>query len=406
MKRIMVALALGALLAGCAPEKRPSTAFPQPLPTASPDPLTATFLLPATPPPNLNPSLLPSPAYPRPTPGVTPMLTPAPTTTPSATTTPYPTPYWLTPVTGSPKYVSREVVSVAVGPGPGDIGIKTYDLRTERDPEGPQAFAIYSAGNIYVLDNANQRVNKYTPQGRFASSVLLPKEVAPLDLAVDANGDIYVLDFGLIEGSRVLKLDQAGVLQRIYAAPEGTKGNAIRLLPDGTLAMGSAAFFVTRLGTPDREFAPEEKRRQDGLLYRDGAFIPGVIIPRPPHDRPDGTWFLSGLSLSGGKPITLSVPLLGNLFGMGVSFQDVDSEGNLFLTVTAASANRPFRPEAWVLRYDSGGRFLTLFPSHPPLYVNPNLHATHRVMHNGDVYVLQPFKDRVKVVKWEYRSGG
>jgi hypothetical protein len=276
-------------------------------------------------------------------------------------------------------------------------------------PEGPKAIALDSDGNIYIADNANQRISKYGPEGNFSSSISLPNGVAPWDLAIDVRGNIYVLDRIT---SNVLKFDPDGVLIRTYSAPRGMDAEALRFLPDGTLAIQGTNAQVSRLGTPEREFTPEEKGATEaGFLYRDGIFKPGIF-----HRSPDGRWGILVTTLAGGKALTLTVSLpeaiLGPISPSGpekpgggeVGFHDVDAQGNYYVDVAIVHSGVRLKVDAWILRYDVAGSLTAFLPLRPPvLYTYPSAFASFRIAPNGDVYVLQPFKDQVKVIRWEYR---
>ncbi|MBI5239112.1 MAG: hypothetical protein HY926_01435 [Elusimicrobia bacterium] len=89
----------------------------------------------------------------------------------------------------------------------------------------PQGVALDEAGNIYVSDTNNHRVQKLGPDGSFKLAFQLPPAPAwsgdeddgadssglgrPVGIALDAAGNIYTADQA---GSRILKFDPAGLL--------------------------------------------------------------------------------------------------------------------------------------------------------------------------------------------------
>ncbi|MCO1336166.1 peptidyl-alpha-hydroxyglycine alpha-amidating lyase family protein [Microbulbifer sp. OS29] len=100
--------------------------------------------------------------------------------------------------------------------------------------ENPHGLRVDQQGNIWTTDTATHLVLKFTPSGEVA--MVLGKRGAasagwfdrdynlvlfnqPQDVAVDADGYIYVVDKG---NSRIVKLDENGLLVKIW----GSQGSA------------------------------------------------------------------------------------------------------------------------------------------------------------------------------------
>jgi sugar lactone lactonase YvrE len=83
---------------------------------------------------------------------------------------------------------------------------------------GPSGIAVSDDGYVYVADEGNDRVQKFTSEGVLEEilGVSSPGTLnAPFDVAVDEDGNVYVADFGNSEGgevgySRIAKFDSNG----------------------------------------------------------------------------------------------------------------------------------------------------------------------------------------------------
>jgi DNA-binding beta-propeller fold protein YncE len=64
----------------------------------------------------------------------------------------------------------------------------------------PTDIATDSAGNVYVLDAENDKVQKFTTNGTFVKEWNIQRtkasELVPTDIATDSAGNVYVLDGG------------------------------------------------------------------------------------------------------------------------------------------------------------------------------------------------------------------
>jgi hypothetical protein len=86
------------------------------------------------------------------------------------------------------------------------VSIKLFqtigDLNTEDENlafNSPSDIAMDSAGNIYILDSGNQRIQKFTPEGKYLATIGRkgqgPGEFNyPSSLDIDGQGNLYVLD--------------------------------------------------------------------------------------------------------------------------------------------------------------------------------------------------------------------
>jgi DNA-binding beta-propeller fold protein YncE len=76
----------------------------------------------------------------------------------------------------------------------------------------PTDIATDNAGNVYVLDGENDKVQKFTTNGTFVKEWSIQRtkasELVPTDIATDSAGNVYVLDGG---SNRVQKFTTNGI---------------------------------------------------------------------------------------------------------------------------------------------------------------------------------------------------
>jgi cytochrome c-type biogenesis protein CcmE len=76
----------------------------------------------------------------------------------------------------------------------------------------PTDIATDNAGNVYVLDTENDKVQKFTTNGTFVKEWSIQRtkasELVLTDIAADSEGNVYVLDTG---SNRVQKFTTDGI---------------------------------------------------------------------------------------------------------------------------------------------------------------------------------------------------
>ena len=110
--------------------------------------------------------------------------------------------------------------------------------------------AVDSDGNVWVVDDGNRRVLKYTFGGEFVTAVGAPTLSEPAGIGADERGSVYVADRGL---DRVVKLDNGGnELRRIGAAGLGALDVAVA----GTTVYVAGGAGIARFTTSGKRRAP------------------------------------------------------------------------------------------------------------------------------------------------------
>ncbi len=123
---------------------------------------------------------------------------------------------------------------------------------------GPYGIAVGNDGNIYVVDQVNNKIRKMTPAGVVTTvagsgsgyadgGVDVAKMNAPAGIALDANGAVYLAD---VANNRIRKIQQANYLWSTNETTQSITVNAsgsytVQTISNGCTSAASAATVVT-----------------------------------------------------------------------------------------------------------------------------------------------------------------
>lgn len=297
---------------------------------------------------------------------------------------------------------------------PGEFGI--FDPYS-RDPnavdqgpiQGPSSFAIAPSGDIYICDICNCRIQRFGPGGNFISVIPMKERVADEDLAVDQEGNIYVLTL-VSNPALVWKYDQNGNVVKEYKifndddAIGINYGNSTHIYCDksGRLFLSyykanEMTQAIFQFGTTAVEFAPAQQKAK---LRKGSAGVSGIILNKDLIFQFSGSKLFSVDNL--GKSIT-EFKSLGSY-----SFLDADSLNYDYLT----SYNMA-KDIYSIIKQTADGKVVSSFEWKYPRYQLPNSAKPVSVRTNkeltidaqGNVYVLGLTNSGVTITKWS-PSGG
>lgn len=174
--------------------------------------------------------------------------------------------------------------------------------------------AIGKNDEVYTSEFRNQRIQKFTSEGQFVASFLLPTN--PGGLAVDPKGNVYV---GFWNANKVAAYSPSGELLREW----GRKGTA-----DGEFQLpGSVAF-----GPDGLLYVPDQGNSRVQKFTPDGKFV--------------GKWGQHGKEpgqFGGDQPV-------GGRFA-GPQFVAFDRAGNVYTTDAGLNRVQKFTPEGKLLAF-------------------------------------------------------
>jgi len=156
--------------------------------------------------------------------------------------------------------------------------------KTGKDPgefAEPGGIALDASGNIYVADVANHRVQKLKPDGSFLAEWKGPDPgfYGPRDIAIGPDNSVYVVDEG---HTRIVKCDPNGKTLAIW----GVKGG-----DDGQFADPTS---VAVDGKHDRVYVADPRNKRIEVFDTNGKFIAKWVVEE--WSGPSG-WYFQDLAV-------------------------------------------------------------------------------------------------------------
>ncbi len=263
---------------------------------------------------------------------------------------------------------------------PGTIGFR---IDAEGCEHGPTAFIVAPNGDIYVADNINKRVQRFSSNGSFIA--VIPNAGASIEVGmrVDKEGNIYTGHFYTAD-PYVMKYDPQGNLVVTYQITKdeemgtdrpyhwGGQGNI--LLDDSGRVfvqyIKGAIEYSFQVGTKDAPFSPVQQKAS----WKEGFF--GITSNLP----------------TGSKRYT------GNLLG-------VDKEAEYRIEKDEKNENISV-----ITKYDLVGRLIGTYTLDWRKIECPLLTAFsmggRQVFDKGHLYVFCSDKEGIKIIKWSPVEGG
>ncbi len=214
----------------------------------------------------------------------------------------------------------------------------------------PRGVAIDADGNVYVADEGNHTVKKFSADGTFISKIGVsgsgPGQLSvPLDVGIDADGNIYVIEFG---NSRVSKFNSAGV----FVLSWGTAGTGdtqftspygISVSQDGDVYVADTGNQQVKRFTSTGTFVSKWGKADGSAGTGDGEFN----SPYSLEVGPDGTLYVGDSSNSRIQKFN-AAGAFERSWNSGFSTWlavTVDGDGDVYVTDTFNNLIKQFTPD-------------------------------------------------------------
>lgn len=279
------------------------------------------------------------------------------------------------------------------GTGQNTVGI--VDASTDTEIEGPQALTTDDNGDVYVLDQVNGRIIKFTPKNPSAEPQLLelPEQLQPTDLIV-RKADIFVWD-GSVHALQPSHADDTTQFRGLEEV--STRAAVDDTVTSGFAQMGSVqpgdASELLNANTRAAVTAKLPPRPRQYVATR-GAGSVTVDV----HSRGDDGAQIEVRRRDGPPLANLDIKVRDRLGA--VEFLEIDHTGRMFLFAENIP-NLARTAGAFVARYSSAGQLEGVYEL--PLLNVPLSRRFVTVSGEGDVYFLRTQSDGVDVLGLGFR---
>ncbi|MGB9863649.1 MAG: hypothetical protein ACPLPQ_07570 [Candidatus Saccharicenans sp.] len=283
----------------------------------------------------------------------------------------------------------QEILRVPIGSGQTELGVVTPE---EANPEGPMSFAVSPAGELYILDQTNSRIQVYEG-GQWKKTIPIPSATYS-DLELLPEGRIALLDSAVKKEVTVIDREGKVVVSYTLVKPEIPEPEEIV----GVYYMGGGNWPGLWVRADNRSFLVAEKDLRPvssfikipGLLTPDGRRLLKVEIV----DEKEAVVSLSNEAFSKWKDFSISFPLpLGVIYGVWQ-----DARNNIYLVANVYNF-RQERNQAVILNAEGReiGR-VDLFVSKVP----NEIFYPVRVTASGEIFQLAIEEKEVVVRKYSH----
>jgi len=286
-------------------------------------------------------------------------------------------------------YLKKVVIQAPWGSAPGQFG-----LLQEAEGVGPEALAVDTDKNVWILDLVNSRVQEFNPAGQFIRA--LPIALRAMDLTIDEKNQIILL---APYDDQLAIMNNAGTVLRRFVLPSGLDLiEGIRLERNGLALTTSEQKSALLLSTTELT----QIEQVPSLAKRTPTVQQGLSSPYSQH-RFVTHWKSAQMGVieifdASGKKIK-SIPVHSQTELGLIQFLNEDQKRNFYILEELLPA--PKRSLFKVLRFSSAGVYVASVE-----IPNTNCIDVHKpilVDSDGSIYFLNVQTQKFEVIKWEWQ---
>jgi hypothetical protein len=269
------------------------------------------------------------------------------------------------------------------------------DSGDDAEIEGPQAIYSDEIGQLYLLDQVNNRILKFDPSRQDApiQSLNLPDGVAPTDLVV-TNGQIHVWDDGVVTLQADGKDDaptRGLTISRAAGPPDEATTTAFAQMGSTNISDDSDLDVTRSLGPP--------RRKEQVIASRTRGQV--VASFSPLGDESGVRIAVAEKQKTGGEAIARLDLRVADRLG-AVDVLDIDKQGQIFVLAENIPTDSGGTASAFVARFSSKGALEGVYDL--PLAQSGGLSRRFvAVSPDGDVYFLRNNKTSSQILGVGFR---
>ena len=286
-------------------------------------------------------------------------------------------------------YSEKVLLQTPWGSAPGQFG-----LLKEAEGVAPEALTVDAAGNIWVIDLVNSRVQGFRKDGQFIRTI--PIQIRAMDIASGPNGLLYLFapyDYKISVRDTLGRFKKTLFIPSSINLPEGICWGSGQLVVFTSEQKSYVLLNKSQIKTISRlpSLLKINVQPLEGLK---GQFGNNRYRTAWKSDNSGEVWVLNG---AGQKKKELAIRPEAKLGA--VRYLNSDRKGNFYILEEILP--EPGKSVFYIQRFSSDGKTIAKVDIQ-----NKNIADVHKpvtIDANGNIYFIRVFAESFSILKWEWR---